>query len=312
MKILAHIHTLNDEDVIERCIHSLMEQTFPVQKILLVDNASTDDTLNRSFPKLVTVVKHKINLGTSGSVDTGFRYALEKGYEWIWIMDADSIASSDALGKLMELYKSFPSEDQERIGVLCSRIIRGPAQQPDDYGLLTPKGPRAAKIDPSLAYYECDSAIWSGSLFNLRAVRDAKYPRYGPAGYWDDFSLDWGDIEYFYRVRLAGYKVLVHRSSFIRHRLGWQKQMSLFGQKIISTNHPIFRRYLYFRNGVYFWFYIYPDKNHFFITLYLATHIISQITKILLLEEDRWAKIRAILRGGWDGLNKKLQYCYGS
>src|SRR5436190_471539 len=47
MTVLAHIHTLNDADIIDRTIGSLMHQTRPIDGLLLVDNASTDDTLGR-------------------------------------------------------------------------------------------------------------------------------------------------------------------------------------------------------------------------------------------------------------------------
>ena len=83
MKILGHIHTFNDDDVIDRTVNRLMNQTHPLDKIIIVDNDSKDDTLNRTFPEKVTIIRHEENLGTSGTVHTGFKYALEKGYDWI-------------------------------------------------------------------------------------------------------------------------------------------------------------------------------------------------------------------------------------
>jgi GT2 family glycosyltransferase len=310
VRILAHIHTLNDEDVIGRSLPALLEQEYRLEEILLVDNASTDGTLKRPFPPHVTVIQEPVNLGTSGAVATGFRYALERGYDWIWILDADSIVEKDTLSKLVELYGSFPPDVQASIGSLSSRIIRGPAQPPDDYGLLTAKGPRPAHIDPRASYYESDAAIWSGSLFSLRAVRETGSPRYGKAGHWDDFCLDWGDVEYFYRLRQAGYKVLVHRQSTIRHALGWQKQITVFGRTFHSTNHAAFRRYLYFRNQVYFWLYTFSGRRIPYVVLVVGRSLVSQTMKILFIEDDRVAKIRGMLRGVWDGVFKKLHRRY--
>lgn len=306
MKILCHLHTLNDEDVIDQAIEAILAQTFPVAGILLVDNASTDGTLDRSFPDRLHVVRHPVNTGTSGSVATGFRYALEKGYDWIWVLDADSRPLPDALEKLAALHESFPPEEQEQIASLASRILRGPTDRPDDYGLLTPRGPKPAAIDAQTSWYECDSGIWSGALFKLSAVQSVEPPRFGPRGPWEDFGLDWGDIEYFHRLRVAGYRMLVHKESFIRHALGWQRTLTAFGHTVISTNHSVFRRYLYFRNGVYFWFYLYPNPKVPAILRYLALHMASQIVKITVLEDERWRKIRAILRGARDGWRRRL------
>ena len=101
MRVLAHIHTFNDADIIDRTIAAVLLQTRPVNAILVVDNASTDGTLERPSLKHATVVRHPENLGTSGAVASGFRFALERDYDWIWILDADSLVRPDALEKLL-------------------------------------------------------------------------------------------------------------------------------------------------------------------------------------------------------------------
>jgi dTDP-4-dehydrorhamnose reductase len=116
MKILCHVHTLNDEDVIDAAIQSIQAQRRRVDGIVLVDNASTDGTLARSFPPELTVIRHAINTGTCGSVHTGFGFAIEHGYDWIWVLDADSRPDPDALEKLVELYEQLPPSSRSRSG----------------------------------------------------------------------------------------------------------------------------------------------------------------------------------------------------
>ena len=100
MRVLAHIHTYNDADIIDRTVECLLQQTRPVDGILVVDNASTDETLARSSIKYARVVRHSENQGTSGTVYTGMQFALENSYDWIWVFDADSNPEPDALEKL--------------------------------------------------------------------------------------------------------------------------------------------------------------------------------------------------------------------
>src|SRR5579862_7615359 len=114
MRILAHIHTFNDAGIIDRTIAAVRRQTRPVDGILVVDNASTDGTLDRPSLKHATILRHAQNLGTSGTVITGMRFALEHDYDWIWVFDADSTAEPDALERMLELYASFPAEIQEK------------------------------------------------------------------------------------------------------------------------------------------------------------------------------------------------------
>src|SRR5207249_3186734 len=103
MRVLAHIHTFNDADIIDRTIESVRAQTHPVDEILVVDNGSSDNTLDQPSLRQVTVLRHAENQGTSGAVYGGIRYALDHDYDWIWLFDADSNPEPDALEKLLDL-----------------------------------------------------------------------------------------------------------------------------------------------------------------------------------------------------------------
>jgi len=102
MRILGHIHTFNDAEVIEQTVAALHRQTVPLTGILIVDNASTDDTLDRIVSAPVTIIRNPENLGTSGAVVVGFEYALANGFDWIWLFDADSVPQPDALENLLK------------------------------------------------------------------------------------------------------------------------------------------------------------------------------------------------------------------
>ena len=119
MRILGHIHTFNDEEIIDRTVQALLDQTYPVDEIVLVDNASQDRTLARSFPKQVIIIRHSENQGTSGAVATGMEYALGKQYDWIYLLDADSLPRKDALQRLIEFYEGLPLKEPR---------VRGPAR----------------------------------------------------------------------------------------------------------------------------------------------------------------------------------------
>src|SRR5438034_11747366 len=108
MRILAHIHTFNDADIIDRTIESVRRQTQSVDEILVVDNASTDGTLDQPALTNCTILRHSENQGTSGAVYSGFRYAFDHDYDWLWVFDADSAPEPNALEKLLTLYASFP------------------------------------------------------------------------------------------------------------------------------------------------------------------------------------------------------------
>ena len=75
MRILIQVHTWNDADVIGTALDAILHQTLSVDEIVIVDNGSDDGTAELEYPDLVTVIRHPVNLGTSGSVKTGLEYA---------------------------------------------------------------------------------------------------------------------------------------------------------------------------------------------------------------------------------------------
>ena len=189
MKILIHIHTFNAEDYIDRSLKAILEQSYAVENILLVDNASEDGTLDRLFPPQVTVIRNEKNLGVNAAIETGFKFALKNQYDWIWVLDSDSLPRKDTLAKLIDLYNSFDADEQKLLGVLCPTQVLAPTSSLFQGRRLTPGGPRKPIIDLRLPYCECDGNLWSGCLFRLEAVKKSGFSR-------GMVKLDFGKISF--------------------------------------------------------------------------------------------------------------------
>ena len=305
MRILIQVHTWNDADVIGIALDAILHRTLSVDEIVIVDNGSTDGTADLEYPDLVTVIRHPVNLGTSGSVKTGLEYARAHGYDWIWVLDADSVPRRDALELLVGLVET-PGQNQDAIGVVCSshdltklgQMLRG--------RLLTPGGPRLPKPIEDRNYIACDSVIWSGALINVAVVERIGFPRAGSVGCWQDLSLDYGDTEYTYRIHRAGYRILVHCDSIIDHPVGRGLHGRILGCDLYSTNHSAFRRYLYFRNLIFFWLRIYHRRNWPMLLVWFGYRLGVILAGIILLESERGAKLKACLLGIRDGLRGRL------
>jgi len=308
VRILVHVHTWNDADVIGNILDAILQQTRAVEEILIVDNGSTDGTAELAYPEVVTVVRHRLNLGTSGAVKTGLEYALAHGYDWIWILDADSVPRPDALELLARLVETGDG----RIGAVCTshnlvklgQMLRG--------RMLTPGGPRMPRLQEGRDTVDCDSVIWSGALINLAVVGRVGLPRAGTLGCWEDLSLDYGDIEYTYRIHRAGFEILVHRDSVIDHPIGRGLHGRFLGWDFYATNHPAFRRYLYFRNLVFFWLRLYHRRNWPLLLVWFGYRLSMILAGIVFLERERGPKIKACLFGIRDGLRGRLDGSFGA
>lgn len=306
MRILVQIHTWNDEEIVDEALRRILAQTYPVRDVLLVDNGSTDATLDRPFAPVVTVLRHERNLGTSGSVKAALEYAERNGFDWVWVLDGDSLPAPDALARLVELYESFPEQERAAIGILSSSHQLRDLGQTFHGRMLTPGGMRLPVIDESRIWLDCDAIIWSGALIRTATIHRAGLPRSFGKGCWEDLALDYGDVEFSFRVRQAGYRVLIHRSSMIDHPVGKGLEGKILGHTIHSTNHSAARRYLYFRNLIYFWLFLYPRRAWPSFLVWLAYRTGMIVTGIVLLEQDKRRKLRAVARGFADGLRRRL------
>jgi rhamnosyltransferase len=311
VRILVQVHTWNDAGVIGIALEAILRQTLAVEELLIVDNGSSDGTPEFSYPDIVTVIRHHLNLGTSGAVRTGLEYARAHGYDWLWVLDADSVPRPDALELLTRLVEVNGVESRT-IGVVgashnlvrLGQMLRG--------RLLTPGGPRLAPLQPDQESVGCDSVIWSGALINLAVVDRVGLPRVGTLGCWEDLSLDYGDTEYTYRIHRAGYKILVHCSAIIDHPVGRGSHRRILGWDLYSTNHPAFRRYLYFRNLVFFWLRIYHRRNWPMLLVWFAYRLGMILAGIVLLERERGLKLWACLLGIGDGLRGRLDRSFAA
>lgn len=260
MKVLGHIHTLNDEDVIDRSLQGLLDQTHSLDEILIVDNGSTDSTLKRNFPPQVTVIRHKENLGTNGTLITGLNYALEQDYDWLWVFDADSLPETDALKVLLDFYDTLPPETQNQTAYLACIPLDNTDKQPRHGALFKSKGVTLAQPQPDKSYYECHVTIWSGILFRMKAINDIGLPS-------PDFVLDWGEFEYCYRIKEKGYKAFIHLDSILHHNIGvdgaalGMKEYRVGPLTYSSIKFPPIRCYYMVRNTTYFWIYQFKPRH---------------------------------------------------
>ncbi len=109
-KVAAVVVTYNRKDLLIECLDALLNQENADCDILVIDNASTDDTAQvvKGFTEKYEAVKYfntGENLGGAGGFYYGMKKAMEAGYKWLWLMDDDTIPCKDALYELLEADK---------------------------------------------------------------------------------------------------------------------------------------------------------------------------------------------------------------
>ena len=105
-QVAAVVVTYNRKNMLLQCLQALRGQSRPCD-ILVVDNASTDDTeaeVREAMREDPAICYHRMekNQGGAGGFSFGVRWAAERGYPFIWLMDDDCFPEPEALEALLE------------------------------------------------------------------------------------------------------------------------------------------------------------------------------------------------------------------
>jgi len=203
------------------CVRSVLTSTYPNIKVVLVDNGSTDDSVERlsrlADGRRVELVRTDANLGGVGGTTYAIRSALERSADFIFALSNDLVVSADAVDTLVRGMRSDP-----RIGVIAPRIMY--YDQPEELwscGFLmnhwlargTDLVNRVKHASPDVEVLDVDMLI-GGVMFLRRALVEQ-------IGSVDDrYFFQNEEYEFFDRVRKAGWHVKVAMCTEVLHKVG--------------------------------------------------------------------------------------------
>lgn len=183
MKIYAFVVTFNRLELLKRVVECLRNQTYKLEKIIVVNNSSTDGTSKWLEQQSDLYVITQDNLGGAGGFHTGVKYCYEDGADWIWMMDDDVFPNSDCLERLI----SYKDE------ALCMQPFRYFSDNilvewQANYDL---KKAQVRPIDFSRETNVINNCCFEGCLINREVVEKIGFPdtRFFIAG--DDSSYGW-------------------------------------------------------------------------------------------------------------------------
>lgn len=194
--IVAIVVTYNRLNLLQLCLEAINKQTIPCD-ILLINNASTDHTeewIIKYAKKHDTIhyVNTGKNIGGAGGFNLGMRIAVEKGYEYVWVMDDDCVPQNNSLEELMKADRLL---GKDKYGYLSSFVLwsDGSACKMNRQGI-------GEKAFCHFDYMEkgiiaIDTATFVSLLFPTNVIRQAGLPI-------KDYFIWNDDIEYTRRLSI--------------------------------------------------------------------------------------------------------------
>jgi rhamnosyltransferase len=264
MKVATVVVTFRPQRAV---IRQILAYTKYLDFVIVADNTDNED-LSDSFNQQAKLEYIDLmgNQGIARALNVAADRALELGYNWLLMLDQDSVLSETAY---LSLKQQITVQDAPNIGIVSANQVSRQSQ-------LKQNASGAEVLD-------VDLLMTSGSILNLAAYR--KCGRFE-----EDLFIDHIDHEYCLRLHRDGYRTIQCSNIVLDHAHGEVRQATVLGRTVTFIDHKPFRFYYFVRNGLYvgakfFW---YRPQFLQWVLLQIIRHLI----KALLFEDQKLLRLK--------------------
>lgn len=230
-KVSVIIVNWNGKHHLEHCLPALRQQSYQANEIIIVDNASTDDSvefLKSNFPT-IKLVSLSENQGFSGGNIKGFEVAIG---DYVVLLNNDTKPLTDWLEQLVKC-----ADEHSDVGIVASHMTDWEGKFTDTAGdgcSVTGRGfklfmnqPTSIPIKSQYVFSACaGAALYKRALLNEIGFLDER------------FFMNAEDTDLAFRAQLADWKVYLCANAEVRHRIsGSQGSYSDKAVYFSSRNH---------------------------------------------------------------------------
>lgn len=245
-----------------------------VPAVFIVDNGSEQikkiEGLVSGYDK-ATLIKNPHNMGMAKALNQLIAAAKTNHYPWMITLDQDSVCYRDLVNNYLKYL------DKSMGMLICDIIDR-------NYTLKATVPPKPSKS----VLEDVGRCITSGCCTNVDAVL-------GCGGFDEKLFIDMVDYDMCYSLREHGYRVVNAHFTGLLHEVGKSRKYNILGFEFAVNNHSAERKYTISRNSVYL------IKKHRLNPISEYALVFRRILTAFFFEENKLAKIKAILKGVSDG-----------
>lgn len=291
------IVTRNREKVVLACLKSIFNMDYPNFEVILVDNASADNTIEQvktKFPK-VKIIKSEKNLGACGGKNLGQKEA--KG-EYLFFLDSDTIVDKKILTEMIKI-----AESEAKIGMVCPKMYYFDKKNIIWYAgaginLLTSQAKNIGNHEEDQGQFDqVRETSFAPTAYLVKRIVAEKLKGHG-----EIFFMGYVDSDYGYRTREAGFKVMFCPKAKLWHRIKQEENVKSI--RALGYNLPL-RAYYFARNRVVFMKSHAPRIN-FLIFMILFFPLMTIYITYKIISFKGWQFLKPHLEGSLDGLKYAL------
>ncbi len=286
MRTAAIVVTYNRKALLLENLECLLNQTAACDlDILVIDNNSSDGTLDAlkrdNLLDQIIYINTGKNLGGAGGFQFGIKYAAERDYDYLWIMDDDCMPEEDSLQKLLDI----AHEKRDNFGFLASKVLW------KDGKICTMNIPRKTVFRPvedfNAQIVPIEMASFVSLLIPVKVVREVGLPI-------KEFFIWTDDWEYTRRISRLKPGYLVNNSIVVH------KSKNNIGANIAYESSDRLSRFQYlYRNDVYLY-----RREGIAGFLYESARLLDHTLRVLLKAKDHKAmRLRYIWKSTMAGFS---------
>ena len=288
--VVAVVVTHNRRELLCRCLEGIVAQTYPVSCVIVVDNASSDDSLGfvrtRGFFESLEIdwVRLEVNQGGAGGFYEGIKRALDRSASVIWLMDDDGFPDGDCLQLLMQ-----EMNEHSFIGPIVVSDA-DPEELAFSFRLPGTTQSISHTNDPLIknkAVIENAILPFNGVLVATKIVLRLGLPK--------KEMFIWGDeVEYTWRLKSAGVRIALVTRALFRHPKPVRSGVPMFFNRLhFNDTDSALKLYCLARNSVW----NYRTYRGFSWALMFAFKTLWFYT----LTQPSFRKLQIVLKGLKDG-----------
>lgn len=261
-KVAIIIPNWNGVDFLPDCLNSLADVKYDNFEVVVVDNGSSDNSvamLGENYSKAI-IIQNSENLGFAAACNRGIKYAIDRGADFVLLLNNDTVVTPDFLSKMLDV------AEHDQVGIVGSKILYDDDRKKVWFAggdfiwwRVSGKHREWMKNDRGdlTGIVDCDFVTGCNMLIRKEVFQNIDF-------FYEPYFLTVEDLDFCYQARKNGWLIKTNLDAKIYHKVSLSRDGEFsFSNGYYGTRNRLFfafvRSQKYF-GGLVFLFFVLPIR----------------------------------------------------